>query len=313
MSITSLQTIQNNNAPYVMVPRTMQEAMEYSKLISTSCFCPKDMKGKPGDVMVAIQMGAEIGLSPLQALQNIAVINGRPCLWGDAALAVVIGSPNYVCHREWLEGDIKQGTRTAFCSVTRRGSQEHIKSFSMDDAKKAGLWDKAGPWKNYPERMLQMRARAFAFRDKFADALRGINFREEVEDFHEPEIKAGIRHTAPSINVTTVECNDVTESKKRINKGNEVFSNEQAKFLYEKYMNEIEESKNELALKKVFDQFKNINWSCTDYLKQLIDAKDRRKMELKAPAEKQDMSKHQDFLDAFDGDVEVVEVSNETV
>ena len=49
--------------------------------------------------------------------------------------------------------------------------------------KKAGLWGKAGPWSQYPKRMLQMRARSFALRDKFADALSGLLMAEEVQDY----------------------------------------------------------------------------------------------------------------------------------
>src|SRR5688572_17594277 len=75
-------------APFVIRPNSLAEAMEFSKMVAVSSFCPADFKGKPGDVLIAIQMGAEVGLSPLQALQNIAIIKGRPCIWGDGALAL---------------------------------------------------------------------------------------------------------------------------------------------------------------------------------------------------------------------------------
>src|SRR5690606_6210149 len=58
-------------------------------------------------------------------------------------------------------------------------------TFSVADAKKAGLWGKQGPWQQYPKRMLSMRARAFALRDGFADVLRGLGIAEEVQD-HQP-------------------------------------------------------------------------------------------------------------------------------
>ncbi len=192
---------------FMITPTNMTEAMSYAQMVADSAFCPKDMKGKCGDVLIAMQMGAEVGLSPIQALQNIAVINGRPSIWGDAALAVVIGSPHYISHREWFEGSIEKGNLTAFCAVTRRNSEEHVRSFSMEEAKKAGLWSKAGVWQNYPARMLQMRARAFAMRDKFADALRGINFREEVEDYDVSTVKKN-----KAVKIERVEI-DVTPSK----------------------------------------------------------------------------------------------------
>lgn len=174
-----------NELSIIPKPVTVTEAMNMAKMIASSTFAPKGMANKPGDILLAWQLGAEIGLSLMQALQNIAVINGKPTIYGDAALAVVQAHPHYVNHREWFEGDIKAGTRTAYCAITRRGSPEHITGFSMDDAKKASLWGKQGPWSLYPDRMLQMRARGFAIRDKFADALKGIITREEVEDYEQ--------------------------------------------------------------------------------------------------------------------------------
>jgi hypothetical protein len=179
----------NEVTRFIVEPKTLSEAMELGKLIANSSFCPTAMRGKPGDVILAIEMGAEVGLSKMQALQNIAVINGKPCLYGDGALAVAMSCAHYISHREWFEGSIEEETLTAFCAVTRKNSEEYIKPFSMADAKKAGLWSKVGVWQQYPQRMLQMRARAFAIRDKFADALRGIRIAEEVQDYQVIEKK----------------------------------------------------------------------------------------------------------------------------
>lgn len=157
---------------------SIQQAMDFAKLIADSDLAPKDYKGKPGNVIIAIQMGAEVGLKPLQAIQNIAVINGRPCIWGDAMIALVQNHPLCEYIHEELKNDI------AYCIVKRRGdAEEHIAKFSREDAKKAGLLTKGGVWQQYPDRMLQMRARGFALRDKFADILKGIAIREEVEDY----------------------------------------------------------------------------------------------------------------------------------
>jgi hypothetical protein len=72
---------------------------------------------------------------------------------------------------------------TATCRVRRRGENtDTIRQFSVADAKKAGLWTRKGPWEHYPQRMLAMRARAFALRDGFADVLRGLSVAEEMAD-----------------------------------------------------------------------------------------------------------------------------------
>ena len=161
-------------------PQTMKEAMQLAEMLASSAMVPASYKGKPGDILVAVQMGAELGLAPLQALQNIASINGRPSVWGDAALALVQNHPAYVSHREWVEGEGED--RTGYCAITRRGAAEHVQRFSMRDAKRANLLGKQGPWQQYTDRMLVLRARGFALRDKFADALRGLITAEEAQD-----------------------------------------------------------------------------------------------------------------------------------
>lgn len=160
---------------------TFEEAWRFAKMIAGSDLAPKDYKGKPENVVVAIQMGLEVGLSPMAALQNIAVINGRPSIWGDAALAIVMVHPHYEAHEEpTVEG--ADDKRTATFKIKRRGHPLHIQTFSVADAKKAKLWGKEGPWSNYPDRMLKLRARGFGLRDKFADALRGLITTEEAID-----------------------------------------------------------------------------------------------------------------------------------
>lgn len=159
-------------------PQTFEQALTFSQYLADSDLVPKDFKGKPGNCLIAMQWGSELGLKPLQSLQNLAVINGRPALWGDAVIALVLSSP--VC--EYVTED--DDGQTAYCRVKRKGAPEQVRTFSMEDAKKAGLAGKQGPWTQYPKRMRQMRARAFALRDVFPDVLRGMPIAEELQDMH---------------------------------------------------------------------------------------------------------------------------------
>jgi len=162
--------------PLDLGPQTFEQALIFSKHLADSDLVPKDFKGKPGNCLIAIQWGAELGLKPLQAIQNIAIINGRPALWGDAVIALVRSSP--LC--EYVV-EIDDGN-TATCKVKRKGEQEQTRTFSMEDARAAGLAGKQGTWSQYPKRMRQMRARAFALRDVFPDVLRGLPVAEEIMD-----------------------------------------------------------------------------------------------------------------------------------
>jgi hypothetical protein len=163
----------------LLTPSNLKEAMEYATIIANSAMVPRTYQGKAADILVAVQMGAELGLKPIQALQNIAVINGKPSVYGDALLALVQAHSSFEDIKEWYD----EKTNTAFCRVKRRNQTEHTVSFSAEDAKKAGLWGKSGPWTQYPKRMMQMRARGFALRDKFADALGGLITVEEAQDY----------------------------------------------------------------------------------------------------------------------------------
>lgn len=166
--------------------QSFDDAFRFATMVAKSDFAPKDFKGKPESCLLAIQHGSEVGLSPMQSLQSIAVINGRPTIWGDAALALVQSSPVCEYVKEYVEG---QGDNlTAVCEAKRRGyPAPTISRFSMADAKRAGLAGKSGPWSQYPERMLQLRARGFALRNAFADALRGLITAEEAQDYPTPE------------------------------------------------------------------------------------------------------------------------------
>ena len=167
-------TTQKQN--FSLAPKDLDEAMRFADMLAGSSIVPKDYIGKPGNCLVAIQWGMELGLQPMQAMQSIAVINGRPSLWGDAMLALVKAHPAFEWIKEECDGNV------ATCTIKRRGEPEVVQSFSLEEAKRAGLTGKQGPWTQYPKRMLQMRARGFALRDAFPDALRGVISAEEARD-----------------------------------------------------------------------------------------------------------------------------------
>jgi hypothetical protein len=136
---------------------------------------------KAEQVLFAIELGATVGLSPVAALLNISIINGKPGLSADAQLAIARNSGELVTFEERIEGEGKE--MVAICTLTRKNYSQVSREFSVADAIKAGLWDRVGPWKSYPTRMLQMRARTFCLRDQFGDYLLGLcHSTEELED-----------------------------------------------------------------------------------------------------------------------------------
>ena len=182
-----------------LVPQNIEEAFRVATAVSRAGMAPYGMD-TPEKCLIAIMAGAEVGLPPMQSVQNIAVINNRPSMWGDALVGVVRASGLCSYIKEWVEGE--GDDRIAYCETLRKGETEPVKKhFSVAQAITARLWqtearvtkrakgggtyeaDNDSPWFKYPERMLQMRARALCLRDVYADVLKGLQVREEVEDF----------------------------------------------------------------------------------------------------------------------------------
>lgn len=160
-----------------IIPQSVEEVFRLANAIAKSGLAPSTMRSAE-QITIAIMHGAEIGLPPMQAVQRIAVVNGRPAIWGDAVPALLLARGFRLKELIAGSGDI----RTAICEVTRPDGEKIERMFSVNDAKTAGLWGKAGPWKQYPDRMLQMRARGFAARDGAADVLAGLYIAEEAQD-----------------------------------------------------------------------------------------------------------------------------------
>ena len=191
---TSLPSVKTPRAPIMsggtlapIIPRSLNEVARLAEIVVGSGLAPSGMK-TDRQVAIAIMHGMELGLPPMQALQSIAVINGRPSIYGDASIALIYKSGLLESFKEWFTGEPFKDDYTAHCEVRRKDDPEPgIGSYSVADAKLAGLWGKTGasgkptPWVTHPKRMLVWRART-AFRDKFPDVLRGLRFVEEVRD-----------------------------------------------------------------------------------------------------------------------------------
>jgi hypothetical protein len=168
-------------------PKTFEEVQRVAKMYAISVACPKTLRGNSlreteANVVVVLEAGRTLGLTPAASLAFITVINGKLCLWGDGMLAVVRRHPEFVdlaCKN--IEG--KDGAITGVTvTVERKGQKPYSVTWTADMAKKAGLLGKSGPWSQYPERMMMNRARSWALRDTFADALCGMNSADELSD-----------------------------------------------------------------------------------------------------------------------------------
>lgn len=196
-----------------IIPTDIDQAYRLAGIIASANMAPKSYNRAADAIMVAIIHGSEVGLPPMAALQSIAVINGMPTIWGDGALGLVRSSGLLEDISETIDGEGE--AMVATCVAKRAGQATPIVGrFSVLDAKKASLWNKQGPWNQYPKRMLQMRARSFCLRDGFADVLRGLRLTEEVRDMGDLAVDdAGDYRPAPPPRPTRAEFVEPEASK----------------------------------------------------------------------------------------------------
>lgn len=170
-----------------LIPTNIEEAYRMAKAFALAEMLPKSYGTGDPDKMAAkaftaMQLGAEVGMSPMQSIQSIAVVNGMPSIWGDAQKAIVFNHRDCIDIVETTKGTFPNDDYTAICVAKRKNKEDVTEEFSVADARKAGLWGKSGTWSSHPKRMLKYKARAFALRDQFPDALKGLTHSaEEME------------------------------------------------------------------------------------------------------------------------------------
>lgn len=184
------QVAKPQGAMSLFQPTSFHEAWEFAKVLADSGMVPKAYVGKPAAIISTWQLSTELNVGLMQGLQGVSNINGTPAVFGDLGWALVQNHPDFVDAIE----DITDTQAT--CTLKRRGRTDVTRKYSLDAAKVAGLLGKDN-WKNHPRRMLQWRARSWAMRDLFADALKGMVIYEEAQDFasdtpEQPKIQATI-------------------------------------------------------------------------------------------------------------------------
>jgi len=195
------------------VPAFVQEklnslagAMEYANTLLKSGIAPAHFyhkgadgkpdftKGKPEAVVIVLQFGSEIGMTPMQALQQLVPVNNLVSLKGDGAKALIQRSGKLATWTETEVGTQGKDDWGFRIEASRKDTGEKsVSIFTVVDAKRAGLWiDEAAvqrsaglkysPWYRHPRRMLKYRALGFLSRDLFPDVLSGIYTEEEAAD-----------------------------------------------------------------------------------------------------------------------------------
>ena len=132
----------------------------------------------------AIVYGLEVGIGPMAALKGITAKGDMLTIDGDIALALARNHKACEYIHETAEGE-GQSLKCTFTAKRKDQSQVIVRSFSWQEAKKAGLIGKAGPWSQYEARMMRYRALGFGLRDAFPEAMCGLHITQEIDEEEE--------------------------------------------------------------------------------------------------------------------------------
>lgn len=175
-----------------ILPRDLDELTRYASLIQKSKLAPKSFDTLE-KVAIGILMNMELGRPIIVGLQDLAIINGKCGIYGDASLAMVTASglmeDGYPISKE--TGTPYTDDWTFKYTVKRVGRPEETGVWTWLDSKRAGfdapktkdgrddIWS---PWTRFTRRMMQWKSRNFVIRDNFGDVLKGM---KTVEDHHD--------------------------------------------------------------------------------------------------------------------------------
>jgi len=204
-----------HTAVTALMPQNLDEAWRMAEAFYAADMVPAGLKGKSdgekeikAKLMLAICKGAEVGFAPVTAVGTIMVVNGKACIYGDGATSLVQNSSKV----EWIKTEIAskeksgkwgEGYKVTVSLKRKDQSEPYVRSFSYEDAKRARLTGKQGPWTDYPERQCYWRAVSWAYRDGASDALMGLAVAEEVRDY-ETEAQRGHKTDTSDLNDAAV-------------------------------------------------------------------------------------------------------------
>lgn len=167
----------------VFAPHNLAELMSMAKWLSLSKLIPQDLQGRPEDVGIILMWGFELQVSPMQALALIHCIKGRPTCAAELMHALVLRSG--AC-------DYWQIVETSATSCTIETLRKRTKApvqvtWTIEQAKQAGLLQRNPTYAAHPDAMLRARATAALARAVYPDVIRGLYLREEAIEMVEGE------------------------------------------------------------------------------------------------------------------------------
>lgn len=155
--------------------------------LAKSSMIPIHLRQKPQDVFAILVMGQELGIKPMQALNSINVIQGKPTISPQLMIAMIKSRlPEAIIKITSANGSVK--CYTARSKDDLESGMFYESTWDMTKAKAMGLAQKDNYIKQ-PETMFRWRAVAESCRVTFPDILMGMYAPEEFQDIDGEIIK----------------------------------------------------------------------------------------------------------------------------
>ncbi len=187
-ALTVLPAVTSANASTALEPSTAEQAFWLATQLAKSGLLGRIQR--PEAAFAIILCGRELGLTAMQSLRSIHIIEGKPTLSADLMAALVIRSP--LCKYFRLVESTNQVAR--YETLRTSTDKPTVMSFTWEEAKTAGLINKNN-WKAHPAAMLRARCIAALARVAYPDLLVGIYEEDEIS---EPKQMPAVREALPS-------------------------------------------------------------------------------------------------------------------
>lgn len=165
---------------------TLQDQMAFAKAVCQSDIIPTVYRGKPANILVAVGYGAPLGLTPMQSLQDISVINGKP----TASASFIASHVRMAGHKLRINKDEKALSVTA--TIVRSDDPDYPISVTRDKAwaQQMGLLNKDN-YRKQPLTMLTWRAITAVAREACPEILYGVQY--SPDELHDLDTNNDVR------------------------------------------------------------------------------------------------------------------------
>lgn len=164
-----------------VVVQSWDDMQRMAKAFSASSIVPQHLQGKFTDVLVILQTAKELNIPPMQAINGINVIKGKPSISPELQLALIRAK----VPEAYVKIDMNHEKRTVTCTMapTRERMEEAFTSMWDDERVKAMGLAGNDNYKKQDMTMKKWRSVGEAARTVFSHIIRGLHNSEEAEDF----------------------------------------------------------------------------------------------------------------------------------